>query len=105
MPTKRRFEERSSGEEYLHKSAWCVVGRQLKYAEANPRGALYDDLVAMMFGFHCIEGFLNFVGDKIAHDLWKDEKDEFKHTGIDGKIAAICMRCGLNQPDTGRRPY
>jgi hypothetical protein len=105
MPTKRRFEERSSGEEYLHKSAWCVVGRQLEYAVANPRGALYDDLVAMMFAFHCIEGFLNFVGEKIAPDLWEDEKNQFIGTGIDGKLDAICKQCGLSQPDKGRRPY
>jgi hypothetical protein len=105
MPTKRRFEERASSEEYLHKSAWYVVSRQLEYAEANLRGALYDDLVAMIFAFLSFEGFLNFVGDKIAPHLWKDQKDKFKNTGIDGKLDAICMRCDLNQPDKRRRPY
>lgn len=104
-PTKRRFEESASGEEYLHKDAWTVVRRQIEHADANPCGALYDDLVAMMFAFHCIEGFLNFVGDKIAPELWKDEKERFKASGIDGKLEEICKLCGLSKPKKGRRPY
>lgn len=103
--TKRLFEERVSGEEYLHKCAWYVVGRQIEYAEANRRGALYDDLIAMLFAYHCFEGFLNFVGAKIASDLWRDEKGHFKGGGIDEKLNVICERCGLDRPDTGRRPY
>jgi hypothetical protein len=102
---KQRFEERTTSEEYLHKSAWCVVGRQIEYAEAKRSGALYDDLVAMMFTFLCFEGFLNFVGDKIAPDLWNDEKKRFKGDGIYGKLEVICERCGLAKPDKGRPPY
>ena len=104
-PIKRRFEEKAIGEEYLHKDAWAVVRRQLEHAEANHRGALYDDLVAMIFAFHSIEGFLNFVGDKIAPEIWRDEKEHFKGTGIDGKLKKICKLCGLGEPQKGRRPY
>lgn len=59
----------------------------------------------MMFAFHCFEGFLNFVGEKIAPDLWKDEKENFKGDGIDEKLTVICARCDLKKPDKGRRPY
>jgi hypothetical protein len=96
---------KAEGEEYLHKDAWAVVNRQLEYAEANLRGALHDDLVAMVSAFHCIEGFLNFVGDRIAPELWKDEKKQFKCTDIDGKLGTISTLCGLGKPDKGRRPY
>jgi hypothetical protein len=105
MVERRRLVEESEGEEYLHKDVWCVVQRQLDYAEANSQGGLYDDLVAMVFAFHAIEGYLNYVGEKIAPDLWRDEKTKFSENGVVGKLAAICERCGLGSPDYGKRPY
>jgi len=105
MKSKRRLREETEGEEYLHKAAWEVVKRQIAHAEANPKGSLYDDLVAMVFAFHCIEGYLNFVGEKVAPDLWANERLTFKHTGLTGKLATICQRCGIGTPDNGRRPF
>jgi len=105
MVERRRLVEESEGEEYLHKDVWRVVQRQLDYAETNPQGALYDDLVAMVFAFHAIEGYLNYVGEKIAPDLWRDEKTKFSENGVTGKLAAICERCGLGSPDYGKSPY
>lgn len=105
MVERRRLVEESEGEEYLHKAVWRVVQRQIEYAEANRQGALYDDLVAMVFAFHALEGYLNYVGEKIAPDLWRDEKTQFSENGVIGKLAAICERCGLGSPDYGKRPY
>jgi hypothetical protein len=105
MQKKQKFLEEADSEEYLHKAAWQVVMRQIEHAETNQTGALYDDLVAMVFAFHCIEGYLNFVGSKIAPELWKHEKEIFGRTGIAGKLNAICERCGVSMPDKGKRPY
>jgi len=105
MLNKRRFVEEIEAEDYLHREAWRVVNRQIEYAEANPGGALYDDLVAMMFAYHSFEGYLNFVGEKIAPDLWKEERRQFGDTGIAGKLGAICVRCEISIPEKGRRPY
>lgn len=105
MQNKRRFVEEGTTEDYLHRDVWRVVNRQLEYAKANPTGALYDDLVAMVFSYHALEGYLNFVGAKIAPDLWKDEKTEFSDTGITGKLTAICNRCGIDVLEKSRRPY
>ena len=66
---KRRFIEEASGEEYVHRDVWRVVKRQIAYAEANPKGALLDDLVALVFASHALEGYANFLGAKIAPDL------------------------------------
>jgi hypothetical protein len=57
------------------------------------------------FAFHSLEGYLNFVGDKIAPELWADERETFKKTGLFGKLTAICERCSISVPDKGRRPY
>jgi len=105
MDERRKLIEDSEGEEYLHKDVWRVVQRQIDYAEANPAGALYDDLIAMVFAFHAIEGYLNYIGEKIAPDLWGNEKASFSDSGITGKLAALCERCGLASPDYGKRPY
>lgn len=105
MVRQTKFIEESDGEEYLHKEVWCVVQRQLDYAKANPKGALYDDLVAMVFTFHAFEGYLNYIGARIAPELWRDERTQFRESGIIGKLAVICERCGLESPDYGKRPF
>jgi hypothetical protein len=104
MINKRRFEEDSETEEYLHKAAWQVVKRQIESAESNPNGALYDDLVTMVFAYHSFEGYLNFVGEKIAPDLWKEEKERFKDR-LPEKLREICSRCEISIWEEGKRPY
>jgi hypothetical protein len=105
MITKQQFEEKSDGEEYLHMAAWAVVLRQFEHAAAVPCGSLYDRLVAMVFAFHSLEGFLNFVGDKIAPQVWANEREVFKDSGFAGKLADIYERCDISVPEKGRRPY
>jgi hypothetical protein len=105
MTERKKLIETSSREEYLHKETWRVVPRQLMYAESNPIGATYDDLVAMVFAFHTLEGYLNYLGEKIAPDLWRDEREQFADSGFKGKLSSICERCALESPDFGTRPY
>ena len=105
VPAKRRFIEEISGEDYLHKHVWRTVTRQLEHADKNPKGASYDQLVAMVFTSHALEGYLNFLGDKIAHELWINEQEHFKSTGLDGKLAVLHEKCGLPMLEKGKRPY
>lgn len=102
---KRRFAEEASGEEYIHKVVWRVVKRQVAHVEANPKGALMDDLVALVFASHALEGYANFLGAKIAPDLWANERELFRNSGLDGKLVVLHERCGLTAPEKGRRPY
>jgi hypothetical protein len=102
---KRRFVEEASGEEYVHKAVWLVVKRQVAHAKANPKGAALDDLVALVFASHALEGYVNFLGAKIAPDLWDDERTHFQQSGLDGKLEALHTKCGLPALDKGRRPY
>lgn len=101
---RRRFVEEVSGEEYVHKAVWQVVLRQFAHAEAHPRGAMYDYLVAMLFASHALEGYANYLGEKVAPDLWMDERERFRATGVAGKLAALHECCGLEVPAKGRRP-
>ncbi len=94
--------EETEGEEHLHKDVWRVLQRQIEYAEA--KGALYDGLIAMVFAFHTIDGYLNYLGERITPDLWGDEKVVFKENDVTDKLA-LCKRCSLAAPDYGKRPY
>lgn len=99
---RRRFIEESEGEEYLHKSTWQVVQRQFDRPDNPKQGSLYDDLVAMVFAFHTLEGYLNFIGEKILPDGW----EEFERISLEAKLTLILRECGLsNGFEKGRRPY
>jgi len=96
------------GERFVHKELWRVVLRQGEHAKQAPRGSFYDDLVAMMFCFHALEAYLNYVGEKLAPDLWKDEREYFSrqpYRGFDGKIRKVLELAGLSEPPRNQRPY
>lgn len=96
------------GERFLHKDLWRVVERQLDHAAAIPRGAFYDDLVAMVFALHALEAYLNFVGERIAPETWKDEREYFRkepHRGFDGKVRKVLELVGIAEPLRDVRPY
>jgi hypothetical protein len=105
MVERQKLVEEADGEEYLHKDVWRVVQKLIDYAEANPKGALYDDLIAMVFAFHAIEGYLNYLGEKVVPDLWRDEKKLFRDNPVPDKLAAVCERCNLAVPDYGKRSF
>ena len=100
---KRIFVETSEGEEYLHKETWRVVKRQFERPDNSSKGAMYDDLVAMVFASHTLEGYLNFIGDKILPSIWHNERGI--EGGLEGKLALILQVCSLPDFDKGQRPY
>jgi hypothetical protein len=56
-----------NGESLLHRELWRVVEMQGEFAERRgERWAFYTDLVAMVFAFHTVEAYLNFVGGLLA---------------------------------------
>ena len=104
-PPERLFVEEASGEEYSHKAVWLVVMRQLGHAEAHPKGAQLDHMVSMVFAAHALEGYANFLGEKIAPDLWADERERFRDGGLAGKLEVLYERCGLPVLVRGCRPW
>ena len=105
MGTTRTLVE---GERFLHKDLWRVVERQLDHSTAMPMGAFYDDLVAMVFALHALEAYLNFVGERIAPEIWKDEREYFRkerYRGFDGKVRKVLELVGIAEPSRDVRPY
>ena len=98
----------TEGERFLHKDLWRVVERQLEHAEGTPKGAFYDDLVAMVFVSHALEAYLNFVGGRVAPELWKNEREFFRkepYRGFDGKVRKVLELVELPEPSRDSRPY
>ena len=82
-----------------------MAKRQLTHAEAHPKGALLDYLVALVFVSHALEGYANYLGEKVAPALWQDERTRFARTGLTGKLDALHEVCGLPRLERGKRPW
>ena len=96
------------GERFTHKELWRIVVRQLEHGRTIRQGAFYDDLVAMVFAFHALEAYLNYIGEHLAPAIWKDERNFFRNEpfrGFDGKIRKVFELVGLSEPARNVRPY
>lgn len=54
------------------------------------------------------EAYINFLGDRFAPDIWKNEREFFSrgtYHGIEGKLKKIQERCPLTGIVKGKRPY
>jgi hypothetical protein len=95
----------TKGEIFFHRHIWKVVERQLEQAQRNPLGAEYDCLVAMVFAFHTLEGYLNYVGSQLAPELWRRERNEQSIQSFSKKATKIFELCCVPEPDKTARPY
>jgi hypothetical protein len=80
------------GESLLHRRLWRVVELQVSLSAERKVGSFYTDLVAMVFAFHTIEAYLNFVGERLAPDIWQDEQNFFRnepYRGFNGKLRKV----------------
>jgi hypothetical protein len=96
------------GERFIHKELWRVVGRQLDRSAQFPQGSMYDDMIAMVFAFHAFEAYLNYVGEHLAPEIWKDERKFFQgnsYRGFDGKVRKVLELCEIAEPARDGQPY
>lgn len=96
------------GERFIHRDLWVAVERQREHAKASPRGAFYDDLVALVFAFHTLEAYLNFLLERLAPDIWADERNFFKrepYRGFDGKLRKVLELAAMPTPVFTANPY
>lgn len=80
------------GEEFTHRLLWRIVKEQAEEAEVRTEGWFSPGLVAHVFGYHTVEAYLNYVGERIAPGEWKDERSYFKkepYRGALGKLRKV----------------
>lgn len=96
------------GENLNHRLLWFIVRRQLEHGQAKPAGAYHDDLVAMVFALHSMEAYLNFIGERLAPDVWSKEREYFSkapYRGFAGKMKKVLELVQLEEPPRDVRPY
>ncbi len=67
------------GIEYPHKVLWAIVEDMAGLAnERGDRGGWFNPtLVAMVFAFHTVEAFINFIGEELDAENWIKERKIF----------------------------
>jgi len=62
-------------------------------------------LAAIVFAAHALEDYVNFLGEKIAPERWRNEWVEFRQSGTTGKPRALEEICCLEHLPAGKRPF
>ena len=72
------------GIEYTHRVLWKIVEDQARIAaERGDRGGWFGpSLVAMVFAFHTVEAYANFVGEQLAPEVWRTNATTFARNRI-----------------------
>jgi len=95
------------GKELIHRRLWEIVEAEATLATELDEGWRNPTLVAMVFAFHTVEAYLNYIGELLAPDIWKDERNFFRrepYRGWDGKLRKVMELVALPWPDPVGRP-
>jgi len=104
---KRAITEKT-GESFPHRTLWRCATIQLERAKSVQKGRFYFDLSAILMAYLAYEAYINFVGDRLDPETWKNEKTFFsqpEYYGIEGKLKRIRELCSNFAIDSSRRPY
>jgi hypothetical protein len=77
------------GAEIPHRELWLLVQEQAGLAGQRERDWFRPTLVAMVFAFHTVEAYVNYLGEKLAPEIWADERNFFRnepYRGWEGKL-------------------
>jgi hypothetical protein len=90
---------KSYGEHLLHRLLWNVVQDHSERVRELEREWFEQSLVAMVFAFHTVEAYLNYVGERLVPKIWEDEREFFRHKpyrGFDGTLRKVLELVGLS---------
>lgn len=94
---------RVEGEVFSHRVLWVTAKRMRDQAEAQPRGAMYFDLAAMLLARLTVEAYCNFLLHVLYPATFAVERETFR-SDIDAKVQWLGRQIGYPL-DLGRRPY
>lgn len=77
------------GEEIIHRLLWRIVKEQAEEAEKRQEGWFNPGVVARVFAYHTVEAYLNYVGERIAPEIWKDERNYFRNEPYRGALGKL----------------
>jgi len=80
----------------------------METSRRRKRGAMYFHIPAMLMAYLTYESYINYLGDRIAPEIWKKEREYFReppYHGIEGKLNLILEKCKINSIDLAKGPY
>lgn len=89
----------------LHRELWAVVTGLLEPARPLSR---QEALTVLLFSYHTLEAYVNYVGALLNPDLWQIERTYFRsppYQGLDGKLRKLFELLGRAEPSRLERPY
>ncbi|GAB6084285.1 hypothetical protein JCM30471_31990 [Desulfuromonas carbonis] len=98
-----KVETTINGELYTHKLLWKCCFQQFDAANKaiiNFESSYYFELSAMLLAYLTFESYINFLGDRLAPEIWKSEKYFFnnpQYKGIDGKMNLPAASYGVSK--------
>jgi len=92
-----------NAEDLPHRFMWLIVEQHAELAKTHERDWSIPSLIAMVFAFHAMEAYLNYVGVRLAPEIWQKEREYFRITGFKGKLREVMELSGLNW-EPGKRP-
>lgn len=94
---------RVEGEVFSHRILWTTAKRMRDQAEAEPRGAMYFDMAAMLMAHLTVEAYCNFLLDVLYPATFAVERETFR-SDIDAKVLWLSRQMDYAL-DLSRRPY
>jgi len=91
------------GEVYSHRQLWTAARSMRARSDAEKKGSMYCDMVAMLLARLTVEAYCNFLIHVLDPDTFDKEREIFG-SSTDRKLQWVCGRVGFAL-DRGRRPY
>lgn len=79
-------------EEIVHPLLWNIAEDQIIDAQGGQERWLDRSIIARVFAYHTVEAYLNYVGERIAPEIWQDERNYFRrepYRGAEGKLRCV----------------
>lgn len=105
--TAMKKERKQTFEAYNHRILWGAADRNLSLATSQNEDAKFFALGAMFLFFAAFEGYLNWLGTRIAPEVWEDERQFFSRSpfqGPLGKYIFLAKILHLPNPDSSNGP-
>lgn len=103
-----KIERQRTFETYNHRIVWSAAQRNLQFVTPPNKDAKFFALASMLLSILAFEGYLNWLGSRIAPETWKDERRFFSRGGFRGtlgKYRFLVRRLKLPAPDPSQGAF
>lgn len=100
--------QKQTFETYNHRILWEAANSNLRLATSSNKDAKFFSLGAMFLFFAAFEGYLNWLGTRVAPEVWEDERQFFSRTpyqGTLGKYQFLAKILRLPDPDPSQGSF